>query len=441
MTTSTRLPAPGKQFFFPGMIVPFVLIACCFAAWGLAQDLTTPLVAAFQGIFTMSTFEASLVQFAFYGAYFLLALPAAFINRRWGYKAGVLSGLGLAALGAIGFLPAANSLTFGFFLIALFVLAAGLSILETSASPFVISMGPEESGTRRLNLAQAFNPIGTNLGVLIAAVMILPRMNPATAAERSAMPDQSLLAIQKSELFAIMGPYLALAGLLLVIWVGIAWVKVPATRTDEVGSLAPGEIGGVLRRLFANRHWRYGVLTQFAYVGAQVCTWTYIVIYVANVVPGGDNVQGAWFLQIGLIVYLVMRFVMTWLMGYIRPTLLMSIMAGAAIVLSIYAWLNPGLSGAWALVAVSGTMCLMFPTIYGVALHGLGEDTKFGASGLVMAIVGGALLPPLQGYLTDVFGSPTALLVPTACFAVVLAYAIYDLRSGRTYGVAEPAGA
>ena len=165
----------------------------CFACSAPAQDLTTPLVAAFKGIFTMTTFEASLVQFAFYGAYFLLALPAAFINRRWGYKVGVLTGLGFAALGALGFFPAAHSLTFGFFLVALFVMAAGLSILETSASPFVISMGPEASGTRRLNFAQAFNPIGTNLGVLIAATMILPHMNPASDAERAAMDPQALL--------------------------------------------------------------------------------------------------------------------------------------------------------------------------------------------------------------------------------------------------------
>lgn len=238
-----------------------------------------------------------------------------------------------------------------------------------------------------------------------------------------------------------MGPYIAFAGLLVLIWLGIAFVKVPAARTDTVGAVKAGEVGGVLQRLVKNRHWRYGVLAQFAYVGAQVCTWTYIVIYVANVVPGGDNVLGAWFLQIGLIVYLVMRFVMTWLMGFIRPTALMAMMAGLAIILSVYAWLNPGLSGAWALVAVSGSMCLMFPTIYGVALHGLGEDTKFGASGLVMAIVGGAVLPPVQGHLTDLFGSPTALVVPTLCFAAVLAYAIYDLRSGRSYAqnAEEPA--
>lgn len=428
----TREIQESGPFFYKGMILPFVLLACCFAAWGLAQDLTTPMVAAFKGVFTMSTFEASLVQFAFYGAYFLLALPAAFINQRFGYKAGVLIGLGLAAVGALGFYPAALSLEFMFFLAALFIMAAGLSILETSASPFVIAMGPERSGTRRLNFAQAWNPLGTNLGVLIAATVILPRMSQATDEEKAAMPRDELLATQQSDLFVIMGPYLGLAALLVLIWIGIAVVKVRGLRGDDVadrGLRSPGVFG----RLMRNNHYRLGVVTQFFYVGLQVCTWTYIVIYVTNVVPGGNDVMGAWFLQAALIVYAIMRFVMTWLMKYVRPTLLMSFAATGAVVLNVYAWLVPGYSGAVALVGVSACMCLMFPTIYGVALFGLGKDTKFGAAGLVMAIVGGAVLPPIQGLLTDHYGSAFATIVPAICAAVVLAYAIYDVRSKRDY--------
>ncbi|MBF4615931.1 L-fucose:H+ symporter permease [Curtobacterium sp. VKM Ac-1376] len=436
--TSNPNPGAKQRFFAPGMVGPFVLLAVCFASWGLAQDLTTPLVAAFKGVFTMSTFEASLVQFAFYGAYFLLALPTGFINRRFGYKVGVLTGLGLAIIGALGFIPAAQSLTFFAFLIALFVLAAGLSILETSASPFVIAMGPESSGTRRLNLAQAFNPVGTNLGVLIAAALILPRLNPATDAEKAAMPHAQLLAIQKSDLLTIMGPYVGLAALLAAVWLGIAFVKVPGLRGDQKSERAEGTFRQAAGRLVRNSHYRFGVLAQFAYVGAQVCTWTYIVIYVENLVPGGDSVAGAWFLQVALIVYLVLRFIMTWLMGYVRPTKLMSVLAALAIVLCVYAAVFPGTGGAWALVGVSGCMSLMFPTIYGVALFGLGPDTKFGASGLVMAIVGGAIMPTVQGYLTDVIGSALALVVPIVCFVAVLAYAVYDVRSKRDYsGTAE----
>ncbi|GAB6853516.1 L-fucose:H+ symporter permease [Asaia astilbis] len=427
---------PG--LWYKGTGLSFALLASCFAAWGLAQDLTTPLVAGFRSVFTMSTFAASFVQFAFYGAYFLLAVPAALINQRWGYKVGVLTGIVLAAVGAFLFLPAANSLTFSFFLIALFVMAAGLSILETSASPFVMAMGSEETSTRRLNLAQSFNPIGTNLGVLIAATLILPRMNPATDEQRNAMPLDALHAIQKSELLAIMGPYLAFAGLLLLIGLSIFFLRTPHLRdATPQKSTASGSTMAALRRLLANRHYSLGVGAQFAYVGAQVCTWTFIVIYVEKLVPGGDKVQGAWFLQLGLIGYGIMRFVMTWLMGYFRPAALMAAMAVTAIGLSLYALFYPGIWGAWALVGVSSSMCLMFPTIYGIALHGLNADTKLGASGLVMAIIGGAVFPGMQGYMTDLYGSAMALIVPTLCFLIVLAYAAFDLKSSRTYGAEE----
>jgi FHS family L-fucose permease-like MFS transporter len=411
------------------MILPFCLLTLCFAAWGLAQDLTAPLVTAFKGIFTMSTFEASLVQFAYFGAYFALALPTAFLTQRFGYKVGVLTGLGLAALGAFGFYPAAQSLKFGFFLIALFILAAGLSVLETSANPFAIAMGPEASATRRLNLAQSFNPLGTNLGVLLAAALVLPKMSKATPDERAKIPHDQLVAIQTGELRAIMVPYLGLAIALLLVWIGIAIVKVPKRHEEVSPDTHHLHFVDTVRRLHHNHHWRYGVLAQFFNVGAQVCTWTYIVLYVKEVVPGGTAVKGAYFLQISLIIFFVSRFLMTWLMGYIRATKLLAIMASVAIVLCLYAAFFPGLSGAFALVAVSACLSLMFPTIYGVALHGLGEDTKFAAAGLVMAIVGGALMPPIQGLLTDRFGAAPAFVVAAVGYAGVLAYAIYDLRS------------
>jgi MFS transporter, FHS family, L-fucose permease len=419
-----KLPLIDKD-----MILPFWLLTSCFIVWGLAQDLTAPLVTAFKGIFTMSTFEASLVQFAYFGAYFCLALPTAFLNQRYGYKVGVLTGLGLAAIGAFGFYPAAKSLTFGFFLIALFIMAAGLSVLETSANPFAIAMGPEGTATRRLNLAQSFNPVGTNLGVLLAAVFVLPKMNPATSAQRAAMPHDQLVGIQTGELDAIMTPYLGLAIALVVIWVGIFLRKVPRTHEDVASDSHHLHFGSTVRRLHHNHHWRYGVLAQFFNVGAQVCTWTYIVLYVKDVVPGGTAVKGAYFLQVSLIIFFISRFVMTWLMGYIRATKLLAIMASIAIVLCLYAAFVPGLSGAVALVAVSACLSLMFPTIYGVALHGLGEDTKFGAAGLVMAIVGGAIMPPIQGLASDRLGTAPAFVVAAICYLGVLVYAIFDLRA------------
>jgi FHS family L-fucose permease-like MFS transporter len=422
--TSKKLPLIDRN-----MMIPFWLLTTCFAVWGLAQDLTAPLVTAFKGIFTMSTFEASLVQFAYFGAYFALALPTAFLNQRFGYKVGVLTGLGLAAIGAFCFYPAAKSLTFGFFLIALFIMAAGLSVLETSANPFALAMGPDGTATRRLNLAQSFNPLGTNLGVLLAAVMVLPNMNPASPEERASMPREQLDTIQTGELNAIMTPYLGLAVLLVIIWIGIAVVKVPRNHEDVAPDAHHLHFTATVRRLHHNHHWRYGVLAQFFNVGAQVCTWTYLVLYVAEVVPGGDAVQGAYFLQISLIIFFVARFFMTWLMGYIRATKLLAVMATVAILLCLYAAFVPGLSGAWALVAVSACLSLMFPTIYGVALHGLGEDAKFAAAGLVMAIVGGALMPPIQGLLTDRWGAGPAFVVAAVGYAGVLAYAVYDLRS------------
>ena len=315
------------------MVLPFWLLTSCFIVWGLAQDLTAPLVTAFKGIFTMSTFEASLVQFAYFGAYFCLALPTAFLNERFGYKVGVLTGLGLAAIGAFGFYPAAKSLTFGFFLIALFILAAGLSVLETSANPFAIAMGPEGTATRRLNLAQSFNPLGTNLGVLLAAVLVLPKMNPATPEQRATMPHDQLVTIQTGELNAIMNPYLGLAVALVIIWIGIFIKKVPRSHEEVASDSHHLHFGSTVRRLHHNHHWRYGVLAQFFNVGAQVCTWTYIVLYVKDVVPGGTAVQGAYFLQVSLILFFISRFVMTWLMGYIRATKLLAIMASIAILL------------------------------------------------------------------------------------------------------------
>jgi MFS family permease len=218
----TRTAVDGEStkqpFVYKGMLLLFIVLISCFTAWGIAADMTAPLVAAFKRIFTMSTFEASLVQFAYYGAYFLLALPAAFINQRFGYKAGILTGLGLASLGAFAFFPASKIMTYSIFLLALFALAAGLSILETSANPFVISMGPEQNATRRLNLAQAFNPVGTNIGVFLAATLILPQLHDPI--DRGSVSAGQLRDIQAGELKAVMVPYIGLAVLLLIIWAG-----------------------------------------------------------------------------------------------------------------------------------------------------------------------------------------------------------------------------
>src|SRR3954469_5733369 len=249
-------PKPGMVY--PGLTVPFILLVACFAAWGSAANLTDVLVGVFRHIFLMSNFQSALVQFAYYGAYFALAIPAALINKRFGYKAGVLTGLGLATVGGFLFIPAGMLLEYGFFLIALFVLAAGLSILETSANPFVISMGPEPTATQRLNLAQAFNPVGANIGVLLGAVLILP--NITSEAEKADMSAQQLEQAQEQDLSLVLGPYTGIAFALLLIWLLIAFRKINVPEDYHVQFGLEEKSGGAFRRLWKNRHYRFGVV-------------------------------------------------------------------------------------------------------------------------------------------------------------------------------------
>ena len=424
-------PGPAKPgLVYPGLTVPFVLVVTCFAAWGAAANLTDVLVGVFRHIFSMSNFQSALVQFAYYGAYFSLAIPAALINKRYGYKAGVLTGLGLATLGGLAFIPASMLLKYGFFLVALFVLASGLSILETSANPFVIAMGPEQSATQRLNLAQAFNPVGANIGVLLGAVVILPHITPE--ASKVSMTAAQLAQAQKDDLSLVLKPYTGIAFALLVIWLFIAFrsIKVP----DEHGEFGLHEReerrGGALGRLWRNRHYRYGVAAQFLNVGAQVCAWTFTIQYAQDVV-GIPIKNSGWYLQASLILFLISRFVMTYLLGIFRPTKLLFAMAALGVLFALVAVFVPNMIGLIAVVGISLSLSLMFPTIYGVALQGMGRDTKFGAAGLVMAILGGALLPLVRGKVMDAFGASQAYIVPAVCLAGVALYALFDLRTSR----------
>src|SRR5918998_659541 len=392
--------------------------------------MTDPLVRVFSKIFNMSTLQGALVQFSYYGAYFCLALPAAFINRRYSYKEGVLTGLGLASVGAFMFYPASQAMVYGYFLAALFTLAAGLSILETSANPFVIAMGPEANATRRLNLAQAFNPVGANIGVLLGAVLILPRITKEP--EKESMTAAELERAQEQDLSLVLGPYLGIACALALIWLLIAFRKI--NTPDEHAHFGLEQTsGGAMSRLWHNRHYRFGVVAQFMNVGAQVCAWSFTIQYAMDVVGISEDTAG-WYLQASLIVFLIARFVMTYLLGIIRPTKLLFAMAALGVVLSLVAVLSPNMLGLLAVVGISVSLSLMFPTIYGVALQGLGPDTKFGAAGLVMAILGGALLPPVQGLIMDSADTNVGFIVPAACLAVVAAYAVFDLRSSRHGG-------
>jgi FHS family L-fucose permease-like MFS transporter len=453
---------PGKY------VLPFILLTVCFAAWGLANNMTDPLVRAFKGIFTdMSNFESALVQFSFYGAYFCLALPAAFIIKRFSYKTGVLLGLGLFAAGSLLFYPASQAMQFGYFLMAIFVLAGGLSILETSCNPYIIALGEEETSTRRLNLAQSFNPVGSVIGMMLAGFLILPRMNPATEEERQAMAAESLRQIQSAELAAIMGPYVGLAIALLVLWLAIAIVKMP--RASDAGPEI--DFFPTLGRLLRNRHYAFGVVAQFFYVAAQICVWTFTIHYISAIVERGEGapligllessgiysfVQSIRLIEPGteltgltvagiyhicaMLLFLVFRFICTALMHVIRPSLMLTGLAAIATVLSLAVMFSVNLTGVICLVLISACMSLMFPTIYGIALHGLGEDTKFGGAGLVMAILGGALFPMVQAKLVDTANEAFSYVVPLICFVVVAAYGLFDLAVIRK-AHHEPSGA
>ncbi|EGI74882.1 L-fucose transporter [Pseudoalteromonas distincta] len=408
-------------------MVPFILLVLCFAAWGAAANMTDPLVKVFSKIFTMSSVQSALVQFSYYGAYFCLAIPAAYINKRFSYKTGVLTGLGMAAIGAFLFYPASQAMTYGFFLVALFVLAGGLSILETSANPYVMGMGTQQGATRRLNLAQSFNPVGTNIGVFLAATLILPKLNTATSGERTNMNSEQLTSIISAELDAVMVPYVGMACVLVFIWLAIAFTKTPNFCKQKKVSKRV-EFSATFKRLFKNTHYRFGVIAQFFNVAAQTCVWTFTIQYVMEALDTNE-VTGGSILQYSMITFLVSRFVMTWLMGFIRPAKLLMATSIIAMLLCFYMVKMPNISGVWALVSISACLSLMFPTIYAISLHGLGDDAKLGAAGLVMAILGGAIVPVFQAVFIDTYSVAFSYVVPAGCFIIVAAYAAFDLKT------------
>jgi FHS family L-fucose permease-like MFS transporter len=286
-------------------------------------------------------------------------------------------------------------------------------------------LGPEETATRRLNFAQAFNPLGTNIGVLIAATLILPKLESPVDLT-SATPEQ-VQVIRAGQLGAVMGPYLGLGMLLLAIWVVIATQRAPKI-IEEFPDIGDTSKGALARMLWNNKRYRFGVVAQFFNVAAQVCTWTFLLQYVQQAINGSLEL-GGYLLQVSLIIFLLSRFLMTWVIGKIRATKVMAVLAVLAVLLCLYAVAAPNITGVVALVLVSFCLSLMFPTIYGVALHGLGPATKFGAAGLVMAIVGGAIMPLVQGATLDATSPAVSFVVPAVCFAVVAAFAFYDLRT------------
>ncbi|GGW48323.1 MFS transporter [Arenibacter certesii] len=382
--------------------------------------MTDILLAAFKRIMSMTDFQTSWIQVAFYGSYFCLAIPAALFIKRYTYKSGVLLGLGLFILGSLLFYPASISMQYGHFLSALFILAGGLAILETTANPYIIAMGPEESATRRLNLAQSFNPIGSIIGILLGKVYILSHLNSASAEERASMDSEKLDIIQSEELNAVMGPYVAVAIMLILLWVLIYFVKMSkASDASQDFNIIPA-----VKRLVKNKDYLAGIVAQFFYVGAQIGVWSFTIRYVMNELQLNEEQASSYYLA-SLILFMVSRFVCTALMKFFRPNILLALLSFIAILATFCVIYFGGLVGVYALVLISGCMSLMYPTIYGLAISGLRNDTKIASSGLVMAILGGAVLTPLQGLVSDIAESINyAFYVPLFSFLVVFLYAV-----------------
>ena len=411
-------------------VVPFILITSCFALWGFANDITNPMVKAFSKIFRMSATDGALVQVAFYGGYFAMAFPAAMFIRRYSYKAGVLVGLGLYALGAFMFYPAKMTGEYYPFLIAYFILTCGLSFLETSSNPYILSMGTEETATRRLNLAQSFNPMGSLLGMYVAMNFIQAKLNPLDTASRADLTPAEFEAVKEYDLSVLIGPYLVIGLVILAMFMLILFWRMPKNG-DKNHNI---DFVPTLRRIFAMPHYREGVIAQFFYVGVQIMCWTFIIQYGTRVLMADGMAEQAaevtsqQYNILAMIIFCCSRFICTFLLRYVNTGRLLMVLAivGGLLVVGVIGLQN--IYGLYCLVGVSACMSLMFPTIYGIALTGLGDDAKFGAAGLIMAILGGSVLPPFQAAIIDqveLLGIPAvnvSFILPFVCFVVIAIY-------------------
>ena len=442
----------------------FVALVSCFALWGLLNNMTDNLVPAFQKIFRTSQSTAGYVQVSFYGAYSAIAIFASLLIQKAGYRCGVLVGLGVYVIGALLYVPACIAQSFWLYIVGIFIVATGCAVLETTCNPYVLALGDESTAVRRLNFAQMFNPVGSLAGILLAQQFILANLHPATADERMAMSPEALEKIVNNELFWVCVPYVGLCAIAAAIWLVFFLSK----RTD-VDKVSDGgmEIGSVLSILVRSPKWYLGVVAQVFYVGVQIAAWTWMNVYCQKEL-GVTAKDGATYYLIAIVGFIVCRWIATFAMKYFDPAGLMAIFAAAAVACSLGVMYIPtsvlftvcGLPfsiNVICLIAMSGCMSLMFPTIYGIALGGIDPKAhKLGAAGLIMAIVGGALLTPwmasiigeADGFwtkLVPMFSSEwdtnlklshmslrASFIVPVICFAVVLAYALaFRAKKGK----------
>ena len=435
MSDNNPLKANDLKLVERQYLLPFILITSLFALWGFANDITNPMVAAFQTVMELSAAKASLVQFAFYGGYATMAIPAALFIRKFSYKKGILLGLALYAVGAFLFIPAAAYQKFSYFCLSLYILTFGLAFLETTASPFILSLGRKENATRRLNLAQSFNPLGSLCGMAVASLIVLPNLlsDQRDAAGNIIFPTLSeaeKASIRLHDLAVIRDPYVAIGLVVLVMFIVIALVKMPDTtgKCEKQNSVRQ-----TLSNLWHNKVYREGVFTQIFYVAAQIMTWTFIIQYADNL--GINKATAQNYNIVAMLLFLTGRFISTFLMKYVNGRKLLAIFGVGAGLCALGAVLIVGMPGLYCLVGISIFMSLMFPTIYGIALENVSlQDSSLGAAFLVMAIVGGALMPPLQGLVIDcgtILGHPAvnvSYALPLLCFVVVTVYGIRSYR-------------
>ncbi len=445
MNETIKKPLVSKELLFP-----FIIITSLFALWGIANDLTNPMVSAFKKVMPeLSNMQASLVQFAFYFGYFFMALPAALFIRKFSYKSGIILGLCLYAIGAFLFYPAAAFQEFNYFLVSLWVITCGLAFLETTANPLILALGDKETATQRLNLAQAFNPIGSLMGMIVAQQFVISALksddkNEAGELVYDTLSEPAKLLVKENDLGVISVPYIILGVVVLAIMVIIFMTKIPKTAEGDKMSLSES-----FKKLFANSNYKQGVIAQAFYVGAQIMCWTYIFQYVDNInesLPENEALTATWYNVAAMIIFLSGRWIGTWLMKTINPSRMLMLFGFGGVVFSAGAILLPGTVGLYSLVLVSLFMSIMFPTIYGIALKDMGDEAKIGSAGLVMAIVGGALMPVLQGSILD-WGGPGfsdvkilgfipevnfSFILPLICLAVVARYGMVTYKQSKS---------
>ncbi len=430
-----KIPVVSKK-----VLVPFILITSLFALWGFANAVTDPMVQAFKKVLELSNSQAAWVQMAFYGGYFCMALPAALFVRKYSYKTGVLIGLALYAVGALLFYPAAITEQFWFFCFGLYILTFGLAFLETTANPYILAMGDPRTATQRLNLAQAFNPVGLIVGLIVAKYVVLENLQSDNIVDFSMLDEAKKILIKTSDLMIIRDPYVILGLVIMGVFVLIAFSKMPQVR--EEGGIP--SVGATFSSLGKNKKYVLGVMAQVFYVGAQIMCWTYIYQYAEGI--GMSSEVAANYQFIAFIIFLVGRAIGTYMLRFMSSGKLLMYFAILAVGFTMGTIWIEGIFGLYSLVGISFCMSLMFPTIYGIALDGLNEEeSKIGAAGLVMAIVGGALMPKLQGIIIDAGGNGVndisiagvsevnfSFILPLLCFVYIAWYGLRVFKRHET---------